>query len=167
MKEVLPSCKIVVGGWQPSYMPESLLQHKEIDYLVRGEGEEAVVALASKISEGEDRQVIAKIPGVAFMDNGKMVMTSPKVIEDVDQIPFPARHLLQMDIYDRAAPYFDAKPMDTMNVVRGCPYNCAYCETKKLWGNTCRTFSRAYLRHLIVASEILALRLTTLPVRST
>jgi anaerobic magnesium-protoporphyrin IX monomethyl ester cyclase len=141
VKEVLPSCKIVVGGWQPSYMPESLLKHKEIDYLVRGEGEEAVVALASKISEGEDRQVIAKIPGVALMDNGKMVMTPPKVIEDVDQIPFPARHLLQMDIYDRAAPYFDAKPMDTMNVVRGCPYNCAYCETKKLWGSKVRAFS--------------------------
>ncbi|MDH5771064.1 MAG: cobalamin-dependent protein, partial [Candidatus Bathyarchaeota archaeon] len=37
VKEVLPSCKIVVGGWQPSYMPESLLQHPEIDYLVMGE----------------------------------------------------------------------------------------------------------------------------------
>ncbi|HSQ53356.1 MAG TPA: cobalamin-dependent protein, partial [Acidobacteriota bacterium] len=111
VKEALPSCKIVVGGWQPSYMPESLLEQREIDYLVRGEGEEAMVALASKILEGEDRQVIAKIPGVTFMDNGKMVMTPPKVIEDVDQIPFPARHLLQMEIYDRAAPYFDAKPM--------------------------------------------------------
>jgi anaerobic magnesium-protoporphyrin IX monomethyl ester cyclase len=141
VKEALPSCKIVVGGWQPSYMPESLLKHKEIDYLIRGEGEEAVVALASKITEGEDRQVIAKIPGVAFMDNRKMVMNPPKFIEDVDQIPFPARHLLQMDIYDRAAPYFDAKPMDTMNVVRGCPYNCAYCETKKLWGSKVRAFS--------------------------
>lgn len=141
VKEALPSCKIVVGGWQPSYMPESLLQHKVIDYLVRGEGEQAMVELANKITEGEDKQAIAKIPGVAFRDHGKTVMTSPKVIEDVDEIPFPARHLLQMDIYDRAAPYFDAKPMDTMNVVRGCPYNCAYCETKKLWGPRVRAFS--------------------------
>jgi anaerobic magnesium-protoporphyrin IX monomethyl ester cyclase len=143
VKEALPSCKIVVGGWQPSYMPESLLQHTEIDYLVRGEGENAMVELATKITEGEDRSAIAKIPGVAFRHNGKTVMTPPKLIEDVDQIPFPARHLLQMDIYDRAAPYFDAKPMDHMNVVRGCPHNCAYCETKKLWGSRVRAFSPA------------------------
>jgi anaerobic magnesium-protoporphyrin IX monomethyl ester cyclase len=143
VKEVLPSCKVVVGGWQPSYMPESLLEHKEIDYLVRGEGEQAMVELATKISEGEDMSAIAKIPGVAFRHNGETVMTAPELIEDVDSIPFPARHLLQMSIYDRAAPYFDSKPMDHMNVVRGCPHNCAYCETKKLWGSRVRAFSPA------------------------
>jgi anaerobic magnesium-protoporphyrin IX monomethyl ester cyclase len=143
VKEVLPSCKVVVGGWQPSYMPESLLEHKEIDYLVRGEGEQAMVELATKISEGEDMSAIAKIPGVAFRHSGETVMTAPELIEDVDSIPFPARHLLQMSIYDRAAPYFDSKPMDHMNVVRGCPHNCAYCETKKLWGSRVRAFSPA------------------------
>ncbi len=141
IKEVLPSCKIVVGGWQPSYMPESLLQHPEIDYLVMGEGERAMVELANRIAEGEDKSAIAKISGIAYRHNGKTVMTPSTLIEDVDQIPFPARHLLPMHIYDRRVPYFDANPVDTMNVVRGCPYNCAYCETKKLWGSRVRAFS--------------------------
>lgn len=35
VKEVLPSCKVVVGGWHPSYVPESLLQHPEVDYVDR------------------------------------------------------------------------------------------------------------------------------------
>jgi len=141
VKEVLPSCKIVVGGWQPSYMPESLLQHPEIDYLVMGEGERAMVELANNIVEGEDKSAIAKISGIAYRHNGKTVTTPPTFIKDIDQIPFPARHLLPMHIYDRTAPYFDASPMDTMNVVRGCPHNCAYCETKKLWGSRVRAFS--------------------------
>ena len=58
VKEVLPSCKIVVGGWQPTYMPESLLQHHEIDYLVMGEGERAIVELANSITKGEDKSDI-------------------------------------------------------------------------------------------------------------
>jgi anaerobic magnesium-protoporphyrin IX monomethyl ester cyclase len=141
VKEVLPSCKIVVGGWQPTYMPESLLQHHEIDYLVMGEGERAMVELANSITKGKGKSDAAKISGVAYRDNGKTVKVPSTLIEDLDQIPFPARHLLPMHIYNRRAPYFDANPMDTMNVVRGCPYNCAYCETKKLWGSRVRAFS--------------------------
>jgi anaerobic magnesium-protoporphyrin IX monomethyl ester cyclase len=141
VKEVLPSCKIVVGGWQPTYMPESLLQHHEIDYLVMGEGEQAMVELANSIRKGEDKSDVAKISGVAYRHNGKTVKVSSTLIEDLDQIPFPARHLLPMHIYNRRVPYFDANPVDTMNVVRGCPYNCAYCETKKLWGSRVRAFS--------------------------
>jgi anaerobic magnesium-protoporphyrin IX monomethyl ester cyclase len=141
VKEVLPSCKVVVGGWQSTYMPESLLQHHAIDYLVMGEGERAMVELANSITKGEDKSDVAKISGVAYRHNGKTVKVPSTLIEDLDQIPFPARHLLPIHIYDRRAPYFDAKPMDTMNVVRGCPYNCAYCETKKLWGSRVRAFS--------------------------
>jgi radical SAM superfamily enzyme YgiQ (UPF0313 family) len=46
-----------------------------------------------------------------------------------------------MKMYDRVMPYIDAKPVDTMSVLRGCPYKCAYCETRQLWGTTCRAFS--------------------------
>jgi len=141
VKELLPSCRIVIGGWQPSYMPESLLQYPEVDYLVMGEGERAMMELANNITKGEDKSAIAKISGIAYRHKGKTIITPPTFIQDLDQIPFPARHLLPMHIYDRIIPYLDASPVDTMNVVRGCPYNCAYCETKKLWGSTVRAFS--------------------------
>ena len=140
-KEVLPSCKIVVGGWHPSYMPDSMLQHPEIDYVVMGEGEEAMVELATLITKGQDERAIAKIPGVACRIDGKNVKNPPKIIKDLDQVPFPARHLLPMDIYDRRIAYFKAAPADFVNVIRGCPYSCNYCETQKLWGQKCRAFS--------------------------
>jgi len=141
VKEVLPSCRIVIGGWQPSYRPESLLQYPEVDYLVMGEGERAMMELANNITKGEDKSAIAKISGIAYRHKGKTIKTPSMFIQDLDQIPFPARHLLPMHIYDRIIPYLDASPVDTMNVVRGCPYNCAYCETKKLWGSISRAFS--------------------------
>jgi anaerobic magnesium-protoporphyrin IX monomethyl ester cyclase len=140
VKEVLPSCKVVVGGWHPSYLPESMLQHSEIDFVVMGEGERAIVELAKGI-KGEDFSVIAKISGLAYRNKGKIVKNAPRFIDDLDTVPFPARHLLPMHLYLREIEYLSAKPVDTMNVIRGCPYDCAFCETKKLWGSKCRAFS--------------------------
>lgn len=152
VKEVLPYCKVVVGGWQPTYMPESLLQYPEIDYLVMGEGEQAMVKLADSLTERK-KSAISNIPGIAYMNEENIIKTDPTFLQELDQIPFPARHLLPMEIYDRVIPYLDASPVDTMNVIRGCPYHCAYCETKKLWGPTCRAFSAervvAEIEHLI------------------
>lgn len=42
IKETLPDCKIIVGGWHASYVPDSLLDNPEIDYVVMGEGERAI-----------------------------------------------------------------------------------------------------------------------------
>jgi anaerobic magnesium-protoporphyrin IX monomethyl ester cyclase len=141
VKETLPSCKVVVGGWHPSYEPDSMLQHPEIDYVVMGEGERAMVELATSISKGEDNQATATIAGVACRHEGKIVKTAPKFISNLDDLPFPALHLLPIQLYMRSIEYLNAKPVDTMSIVRGCPFNCAFCETRQLWGTACRTFS--------------------------
>ena len=64
IKEALPTCKIVVGGWHASYVPDSLLENPEIDYVVMGEGERAVTELATCIVNGNEAAAIT-IPGVA------------------------------------------------------------------------------------------------------
>jgi anaerobic magnesium-protoporphyrin IX monomethyl ester cyclase len=143
VKEVLPSCKIVVGGPHPSSMPESMLQHPEIDYVVIGEGERAMVDLANSIRNGEDDSAIATIPGVAFKRERRIVKTAQSFIEDLDQIPYPARHLLPMHLYDREIDYLSVKSVDTMNVMRGCPYKCNWCNVPRFWGQKFRAFSPA------------------------
>ena len=140
VKEVLPNCKVVVGGWHPSYLPDSMLKHPEIDYVVVGEGEKAMKELATCITEGEE-QIAVKIPGVACRHNGKTIKNPPRFISNLEEIPLPARHLLPMHLYDRTNESLNTEPVDTMIVSRGCPYNCAICETRKLWGNKCRSFS--------------------------
>jgi anaerobic magnesium-protoporphyrin IX monomethyl ester cyclase len=140
IKDALPSCKVVVGGWHPSYEPESMLEHPQIDYVVMGEGERAMVELATGIKHGADLGLIP-IPGVAFRREGEIVKNPQKFISNLDELPFPARHLLPMHLYDRRIEYLDVKPVDNMNIMRGCPYNCAFCEVKQLWGTVCRSFS--------------------------
>ena len=141
VKETLPSCKVVVGGWHASYLPDSLLQHPDIDYVVMGEGERVMVELATHITREQSDEALATIAGVAYRRSGTFVKNAPSFISNMDEIPFPARHLLPMHLYDRTIEFLEAKPADVMSISRGCPFSCAFCETKKLWGNTCRTFS--------------------------
>jgi anaerobic magnesium-protoporphyrin IX monomethyl ester cyclase len=141
VKETLPSCKVVVGGWHPSYEPESLLQHSEIDYVVMGEGERAMVELATHISKGGNNRTITDIAGVAFKHKGKIVKNAQCFINNLDELPFPAWNLLPLHLYDRRIEFLNVKPVDNMSIARGCPFNCAFCEIKQLWGTTCRAFS--------------------------
>ena len=140
IKEVLPSCKIVVGGWHASYVPDSLLANPEIDYVVMGEGERAIMQLAKCILN-RNEPAVTSIAGVACRRQGTSIKNPPKFIENMDEIPFPARHLLPLELYDRTIEYLNVKPADVMSISRGCVYNCGFCETKKLWGNICRAFS--------------------------
>jgi anaerobic magnesium-protoporphyrin IX monomethyl ester cyclase len=140
VKEVVPDCKIVVGGPHPSFMPESMLQHPEIDCVVMGEGERAMLQLVNLFKLGKDKE-ISEVQSVAFRKNGQTIKNPQSFIKDLDTVPFPARHLLSMPLYDREIDYLTVKPVDTMNVIRGCPYNCNWCNVKGLWGNSCRAFS--------------------------
>lgn len=140
IKEVKPDCKIIVGGWHASYMPDSLLGHPEIDYVVMGEGERAISELAVAITTGNESKAVT-IPGVACNKLGKTIKNQPQFIENMDEIPYPARHLLPLELYDRTIEFLNAKPADVMSISRGCVFNCGFCETRKLWGNICRGFS--------------------------
>jgi radical SAM superfamily enzyme YgiQ (UPF0313 family) len=140
IKAAKPDCKIVVGGWHASYMPDSLLANPEIDYVVMGEGERAITQLAKAITTGNEMQATT-IPGVACRKIDKTIKNPPQFIEDIDEIPYPARHLLPLELYDRTIEFLDAKPADVMSISRGCVFNCGFCETRKLWGNICRGFS--------------------------
>src|SRR5208283_810642 len=140
VKEALPNCRIVVGGWHASYVPDSLLATPEIDYVVMGEGERAMTQLATCITNNNE-PAAATIPGVAFRRKGKNTKNPPKFIENLDEIPYPARHLLPLELYDRTIEYLSVKPADVMSISRGCVFNCGFCETRKLWGNICRAFS--------------------------
>ena len=140
IKEAAPNCKVVVGGWHASYVPDSLLANPEIDYVVMGEGERAMTQLAACIINGDESAATA-IAGVACIRQGTTIKNPPKFIENMDEIPYPARHLLPLDLYDRTIEYLNVKPADVMSIARGCIFNCGFCETRKLWGNICRAFS--------------------------
>jgi len=139
IKQVVPNCKIIVGGWHASYMPENLLETPEIDYAIMGEGERAISELASFIIK-EDYLGACTVAGVACRSTSGVIKNEPKFM-NMDELPFPARHLLPLEKYDRNIEFLKAKPADIMSISRGCTFSCGFCETTKLWGNINRQFS--------------------------
>jgi anaerobic magnesium-protoporphyrin IX monomethyl ester cyclase len=99
---------------------ESLLIHPELDLVIRGESEHAIVDIVQQ-------KKFSTILGLAYRENGGIHRNADRPyieVEDLDNLPFPARHLLNNDLY--TAP--DTKePITMINTGRGCPHQCIYC----------------------------------------
>ena len=94
----LPLCLI---GQHPTARPEACLSESDVDYVVIGEPENTVSELVDALASG--KQDFRSIDGLGFNENGKAILTGKRAfIEDLDSLPFPARHLLPMEVYNEA-----------------------------------------------------------------
>lgn len=125
---------IVVGGLQPTLCPhEFLYKGTPVDYVVIGEGEETMLELTQKITNNQD---ITHIKGIAYFKE-KLIVTEPRpYIKNLDNLPFPAYELIDMDYYTR--PNIRAiRPIFLSQFFvftgRGCPYNCRFCCNSTIW----------------------------------
>lgn len=148
-KEYNPNCLTVLGGAHPTVRAKETLELcKDVDIIVRGEGEITFADILEKY-ETKNGNDLSKVQGITFRDNGKIIQTKDRPpIEDLDALPFPAYHLLNMDDYKywyRLFSVFEMEknsiPFSYMHTSRGCPYNCAFCASRALWGQKCRSRS--------------------------
>ena len=122
-----PHIFTVIGGPHVTFaLEETLLQSPWIDAIVIGEGERTLVELVRAVEEDKD---IHQLPGIAFADGGMVVKTPPQArIENLDQLPLPARELLPM------ARYRALGTPCTVITSRGCPFNCIFCSGRRMFG---------------------------------
>ena len=143
VKAVNTEAKVILGGPLATALPQKLLEASAADFIVLGEGEKTIVDLVSVIGSDGD---YSGISGIAFRDNGRINLTElVEPIADLDTIPFPARHLLDMKRYIKD--HFESFGIKirgfgrirSTNLIssRGCPYNCTFC-FKDMWGHKWR-----------------------------
>jgi anaerobic magnesium-protoporphyrin IX monomethyl ester cyclase len=132
----------VLEGQHPSARPEDCLANPNVDFVVIGEPENAIFELVDAL--GKEKRNLKKIKGIGFVKNGVPVITSPQpLLEDLDSLPFPARHLLPMEEYNAAVKENPlrgeiSKPWTIMITSRGCPYDCVFCTHHIVWGRKWR-----------------------------
>lgn len=117
VKKVLPECKIIVGGPEVSYNAEEvLMQNKDIDYAIMGEGEEVLnKTIDSIINNG----CAINIPGLVWRVNNNVVsLGGPQIVADLNAIPFPYQNDDLLNLKNKII-YYESS--------RGCPFNCQYC----------------------------------------
>jgi len=145
VKSVNSKIAVVLMGQHPSARPEACLSEPNVDFVVIGEAENTVFELVNALESG--KQDFAAIDGLGFRQNGKPVLTAKRaIIKDMDSLPFPARHLLPMKVYNEAVKENPlrgeiSKPWTIVTTSRGCPYSCVFCTTCIVWGREWRARS--------------------------
>ena len=128
-KKTCPDSTVVMGGYHPTFNYSDMLEKDYVDIVVMGEGEYTMLELAQTLNEGGD---LTYVKGIAYEN----VVTPPRpVITDLDEMPFPARHLLPMDHYKILNMKLHTA---TMISGRGCPMQCSFCASAALHGRQLR-----------------------------
>lgn len=134
---------VVVGGAHPSAVPEEVLKDKNIDFVILGEGEYSMRSLVECLDKNSS---FRKIDGLGYKKRGT-IFINPKTsyIENPDELPFPARHLLPMERYFASqnihAHFSKRQPSTSITTSRGCPGQCTFCSIHTVWGRRWRSRS--------------------------
>jgi anaerobic magnesium-protoporphyrin IX monomethyl ester cyclase len=119
LRQRLPQALSVFGGPHATFFPE-MIEEEGVDVVCRGEGEQAIVELAERLSSGKS---IAEIQNLWVKDNGRIRHNPPRpLVTDLDSIQHPDRQLVYAQ--DRWVREYPIKHFIT---TRGCPYDCTYC----------------------------------------
>jgi radical SAM superfamily enzyme YgiQ (UPF0313 family) len=128
VRQVSPA-RILLGGPGFNYYARDWLEYLDLDYGIRGEGEEAFPLFLKQLSEGGN---IYSVPGCAFRKDGGFYSVHPLPVQDLNQQALPAYDLLDWPSYARK------KIFPAIFTKRGCAFSCTYCPYSKLEGKRYR-----------------------------
>lgn len=124
IKERKPETYVVLGGAHPTILPAEVMGERDIDFVIVGPGEQAIVDLARAVLQGEGG--LAGVAGLAYRDaEGAVVVNERAELPHPDELPRPARDLFVPELYK-----------DKWNIVTAtgsCPYRCPFCSASSLW----------------------------------
>ncbi len=135
IKEMNPQSLIIMGGPHVTFRAEETLSSRIVDVVVRREGEHTIVALLKALTHNHWSNVssLASIEGISYRSNGTVISTPDRpFITDLDSVPFPARHLAPMQLYEHPG---------IVVTGRGCPFHCQFCVAGPLSGHKYRVRS--------------------------
>ena len=130
-KETNPNCITIIGGPHVTFWDQQALQEcPQLDIIVRKEGEETLLELVKRIEAGKS---YSNIIGTTCRKDGKVVRNPDRpYIENLDELPFPARHLWPMEKLR------ECEDVLYLAMSRGCVYWCEFCATVRMHGRKYR-----------------------------
>jgi anaerobic magnesium-protoporphyrin IX monomethyl ester cyclase len=137
IKESNSRTLIALGGPHATFMDRQILSEEpEVDIVVRGEGEQTILELASHVSDS-CLKGLNEVAGITFRKNGQIIQTPNRpFIQNLDQLPFPAYKYFPLRKYR-----LFGKLILPIITSRGCPFQCAFCMVPQMAGNRFRVRS--------------------------
>lgn len=132
LKASMPSVPIVLGSYHVTLVPEQAMKHECFDVGVLGEGEFTMLELVEHYAG--TGKTLDDIEGIVYSkpnEGGVHFTAKRKKFRKLDELPFPARHLLPPNIYRPVPVDEHAFPKFAMVSSRGCPHACAFCQKSR------------------------------------
>lgn len=130
VRKLRPHVKIVWGGYFPSIYPDTTLNAKYVDYVVRGQGEDTLLELIAAL---RGQRPLESILGLAYKDKfGFHRTNAERPMKGPDHFPWSPFHRLPVEKYLR--PSFFGKRTAVHHASIGCPFNCSFCGVHAAYG---------------------------------
>jgi len=144
-KEVHPNVVTLLGGAHVTFWNEKALQEcPQLDVVVRKEGEYTLLELAQRLEAGKD---IVDVVGTTQRQSEGFVFNKDRAfIEDLDELPFPARHLWDLEAIRKQEDMF------YLITSRGCTAWCNFCAAVRMFG---RRYRMRSIRNVVDELEFL------------
>ena len=134
LKQRHPRAVVILGGPQATFIgPETIAAFPDaVDFVVRGEGEQALPELVAAVAAGGDP---GEVRGIVYRSGGRIVSTPARPpVENLDALPradfagYPVAELLSLFSPRGQQPFLPVE------AGRGCPKACTFCAATRLWG---------------------------------
>src|SRR5215467_19775 len=128
MKQAKPNLKVAFVGPPVQIKPDCLMDNPEIDFIVSGEFDHAVVEFA----EGKP---LSQIAGAGYRENGRVRLNPARPqlqTADLDKLPFATEVYKRDLVIENYNVPFLLHPFVSFYTSRGCPALCTFC----LWPQT-------------------------------
>jgi len=123
-KQESPGITVIMGGTHATIMHSDVAKQRDVDVVALGEGEHTMLELAGHFIKG--RGNLSEIKGIVYKDKGSIRLTPERpFIEHIDELPFPARYLFPMPLYENAGQVLISRG--------GCPFRCRFCAVNNIW----------------------------------
>ena len=133
IKSINSSIPIVLGGPQASILhKETLERYSFIDYILRSEADHNIILLLENLlRKNGSFSELQDIKGLTYRNARNMVIANPsqQAVPDLNLLPIPAYEKIQFDEYL------------SIDVGRGCPFNCTFCSTNLFFSKLYRVKS--------------------------
>src|SRR3989344_5608531 len=140
IKHANKNIPIVFGGIHVTALPKESLSNIAIDYVIIGEGEYTFLDLIKAVNNNEP---LSKVKGLAYKKDNDVFVNEPRpLIQNLDELPLPARHLFPRWYFMRWM-VMRGQWLNGTNMMssRGCVYDCSYCASKVMFGRQVRFIS--------------------------
>ncbi len=134
IRQTHPNCKIICGNIHATYFPKELVEMGVADYVIREEGEEAILEICRSLRDGHHP---TEVNGTTTSEGGKVKHNDTPALIDLESLPYPAWDLL--DGYAYVPDPLNLAPLQSMTQPlaiqgsRGCPFACTFCSQDTMY----------------------------------